>query len=148
VTVTPDDIARERQQYRANIEAHLELIVQNLSLQDDTSPVHNVEKYRDGLRIPVTLSQDRTVYVYCLPWARGWSIFTTPAADDVYSFTWREVNLKWRGFQMPVYNPRDRNGPWHCTPEQITASLIWVVGRVASHEKRRRAALKRQGWTY
>ena len=143
MTVTPDEIARARHLYKTNVEAHIERIIANLSLQHEDSPIHNVEKYRDGIRVPVTFSTDRIVYVYCLPWARGWSIFTTPDAEDVYSFSWREVNVKWRSYQMPVYNPRDMNGPWHCTPAQIAASLVWVVNRVATHEKRRRAQIKR-----
>jgi hypothetical protein len=148
MTVTPGDIERARLEYKANVQQSVTDIIQLLSLQPNTSPAHKVEAYRDGVRIPVNFTSDRVLYVYCLPWARGWSIFTTPDTDDVYSFSWREVNLKWRSYQMPVYNPRDMNGPWHCTPQQITAALMWVVGRVGNHEKRRRAQLQRKGWTY
>jgi hypothetical protein len=143
MTVTPDDIRAASEEYKLRVEQHCTDIVQQLTLKDDDSPVHNVESYRDGLRVPVTIA-DRTVYVYCLPWARGWSIFTTPASDDIYSFSWRYVNLMWRTFQMPVYCPRDVNGPWNCTPIQIAAAFDWIVRRVASREKRRRSALKKE----
>lgn len=143
MTITPDEIAAYRREYKIQIEQHVEQIIQLLSLQPPNSPVHNVEPYRDGIRIPVILSDDLTVYVYALPWARGWSIFTTPDADNVYSFSWREVNLKWRSYQMPCYNPRDKLGPWHCTPAQIVGGLEFIARRLADRGKRRRAAQRR-----
>jgi hypothetical protein len=142
MTVTPDDIRAASEDYRIRVEQHCTDIVQQLSIKDEGSPVHNVEAYRDGLRVPVNIS-NRTVYIYCLPWARGWSIFTTPDRDDVYSFSWRYVNLMWRKFQMPVYCPRDVNGPWNCTPIQVASAFEYVVMSVVSRERRRRTALKR-----
>jgi hypothetical protein len=143
MTVTPDDIAREQRYYKSKVAAHVEAIIANLSLQHEDSPVHNVEAYRDGLRIPVNFSGDRVLYVYCLPWARGWSIFTSPDTQDIYSFSWRHVNVKWASFQQPIYCPRDVLGPWNCPVPQISAAFDYIVRRVASHEKRRRAQLKK-----
>jgi hypothetical protein len=134
-------IARDQEHYKASVEAHVTRIVQLLSLQPPQSPAHNVEAYHDGIRIPVTLSSNLMVYIYCLPWARGWSIFTSPHSQDQYSFSWRTITEPWRTYQMPVYCPRDTWGPWNCTPEQITASLVYIMHRLADRSKRRRAAL-------
>jgi hypothetical protein len=144
MTVTPDDIRAASEDYKLRVEQHCTDIVQQLTLREDDSPVHRVEAYRDGLRVPINIA-DRTVYVYCLPWARGWSIFTTLDHNEVYSFSWRYVNLMWRKFQMPVYCPRDMNGPWKCPAVQVAASFEYVVMSVASRERRRRTALTRRG---
>ncbi|RPJ64165.1 MAG: hypothetical protein EHM23_00900 [Acidobacteria bacterium] len=143
MTVTPDDIRAASEDYKLRLEQHCTDIVQQLTLKDDDSPVHNVEKYRDGLRVPIAIA-DRIIYVYCLPWARGWSIFTSPAPQDIYSFSWRHVTAPWSSYQLPVYCPRDVIGPYHCPPIQIAAAFDWVVRRVASREKRRRTALKKE----
>jgi len=135
-------IARDQEHYRQQTAAHVTKVVQLLSLQPPQSPAHNVEAYRDGLRIPVILSSNLTAYIYCLPWARGWAIFTSPSPTDQYSFSWRSVTEPWRTYQMPVYCPRDTWGPWNCTPEQITAGLVYIVGLLTDRGKRRRAALR------
>jgi hypothetical protein len=142
-----DAIARDQEHYRSQTAAHVEKIVQLLSLQPEDSPVHNVEAYRDGLRVPVYLT-NLTVYVYCLPWARGWSIFTSQHADDMFSFSWRTIVERWRPYQLPVYCPRDTWGPYNCSPEQVAAAFEYTVRRVKNIDKRRRAALRGHGWTY
>jgi len=141
-------IARDQEHYRTSVAAHVERIVQLLSLQPPEHPVHNVEAYHDGVRVPVPLSSDLTVYVYCLPWTRGWSVFTSQHSIDQFSFSWRTITEPWRTYQMPVYCPRDIHGPWNCSPEQIAASLEYTVRRLMDRGKRRRAALHRKGWSY
>lgn len=122
---------------------HTARIVQLLSLQDENSPVHLVEYYRDGMRIPVTYpGAELTVYVYVLPWSRGWSIFTSPDTE-AYSFSWRDVTHSYRNLQMPVYNPRDTIGPWHTSAEAIANATTYTVGRVLSRLKRRAAQVKK-----
>lgn len=117
------------------LSSHVTEVVALLSLQPQDSPVHNVEAYHDGIRVPVQLT-DLTVYVYCLPWARGWSIFASPDAN-VAIYDWRFQTKKWRCFQMPVYSPRYLTGPHSCSPCQIVAALVYITRRLSDLERRR-----------
>ena len=137
--VTPEEA---RRYYRTHVDEHTAKLVQQLSLYPEDSPVHTVEKYGDGVRVPVYLSGDLVIYVYCLPWQRGWAIFASPLDQDVAVFSWRTVPQRWRSFQMPVYNPRDQLGPWNTPIQQIAPALEYIVRRVASIDKRRRAQLR------
>ena len=109
-------------------------VVSMLSLQPADSPAHNVEVYREGLRIPVTLtpttpdSEPVKLYVYALPWSRGWSVFTTTADHEpVGAHSWRDVPYKYKGMQRAIYNPRYRLGPWNTAPSRITDEVIYLL---------------------
>jgi hypothetical protein len=93
------------------------------------------------MRVPLFLSNDLSVYVYCLPWSRGWSVFTSTQSKGMAVFSWRNAPLPWSRYQMPCYNPRDTNGPWHTSPEQIAAALEYITRRLTERGKRRRLAL-------
>jgi len=97
--------------------------------------MHNVEAYKDGLRVPVTVAQNITYYVYLLPWMRGWSLFTSPLTNDVAAFSWRTVPARYKPYQMPLYAPRDQIGPWTVSVEQITAAYEYIVRRVSKLKK-------------
>lgn len=120
---------------RVRCKEHVEDILQLLHLRPPESPVHSVETYRDGVRIPIQLTGLK-VYVYVLPWARGWTIFTTPQ-DNAACPDWRFVPKKWSAFQRPVYNPRHSVGPWHSNPIVIANAVEYLAGRVAQIERRR-----------
>jgi hypothetical protein len=134
--ITPEEA---RQYARERTEEHVEQIIRLLSLSPDGSLMHNVEAYGQGMRVPIQVATNTTYYVYCLPWARGWSVFTSPLNNDMAAYSWRTVPLKYKSFQYPVYCPRNALGCWMCPPAQVAAAFTHVVQRVYSSEKRRRA---------
>lgn len=137
--VSPDEA---RLYYKAQLNAHIEDIIGQISLRPDDSPMHNVEAYHDGLRVPIDMHGGLTWYVYCLPWARGWSIFVSPLASDVASFSWRTVPVRFKSLQVPVYCPRDKVGPWQAPAVQIVAAFEYLVRRVQATKTHRRRALE------
>lgn len=138
--VTPDEA---QEYYRERLATYVEDIIAQLSLEPEDSAMHKVEAYHTGLRVPIDMGNNLTWYVYCLPWARGWSIFTSPLSSDVASFSWRTVPVRYKPLQMPVYCPRDYVGPWHCSIIQVVAAFEYTVRRVLTVRSRRRSALRR-----
>ena len=128
-------VEEARLYYKAQTDEHIAHIIAQISLLPDDSPMHNVEAYHDGLRVPMTMN-NITWYVYCLPWARGWSIFVSPLPTDVASYSWRTVPSRFKPLQFPIYNPRDKVGPWHASIPQIVAAFDYLVRRVQSRRDR------------
>lgn len=127
------DVLAQQELLRANTDK----IISVLSLQPDTSSVHKVEKYLDGLRIPVALlsykpyganKRTSTVYVYALPWARGWSVFTS-AQESVGAYSWRDVPRKYHHLQCAIYNPRGAIGPHRTSAMSVANAIIYLVNR-------------------
>lgn len=139
------DPAEAREYFRVHTQSHVEQIIAQLSLSPDDSLMHNVEAYGMGMRVPIQVATNTIYYVYCLPWARGWSVFTSPLNNNMAAYSWRTVPDKYKPFQYPVYCPRDQIGPWMCPPAQVAAAFTHVVQRVYSSEKRRRAPSRKVG---
>lgn len=106
-----------------------ERVVQRLSLLGEGSSAHTVAPYRDGLR--VTLSRPAPLaplYAYALPWARGWTVFTSDRTDV--------TNQSWHrncGYSLRVSNPRDLVGPENVNIKALTDAFIDAIDHLEFH---------------
>jgi len=153
---------------RADIEAQrvltqavIDECIALLAMQPPTSPVHNVETWLDGFRVPVPCGHE-LMHIYALPWSRGWSIFTElaqnayttawfkkdeathVAAPAIGAFSWRYVPRRLQGLQRPLYAPKDpvtHNGvgPHNVAPTDIVAAVLAICEPITRLDKLRRA---------
>lgn len=147
------DITREQVEARERLtRAAVDNIISILSLQPDTSPVHQVEPFGDGLRVPIKLPklpisshETDTVYVYALPWSRGWSVFVTPDTN-AGPYSWRDVPRAYQGLGGGLYGPDNRTGPWRVPPHRVAASILYAVDRLDRLAKARIARQRKRVW--
>lgn len=101
---------------------------------------NGAEEYLDGARIKLDIGSKKLVYVYVLPWSRGWSLFADydPNAG-VYS--WRMVDSHFKHLSSPVYAPAGVTGAWHVPAPMVAASVAWILKALL---KLRMARFKRQ----
>jgi hypothetical protein len=119
-------IAEEIAANKRKLDMQIEQVVQQLSSADEDSLVHRVQKAGDGLVIAYTYPNRPPVYLYALPWSRGWSVFVTnDDAAGVYS--WRDVPKKYRHLQAALHTPRGTVGPHHVHPNRIVHAILELV---------------------
>lgn len=112
--------------------SHLAKIVAILSLQPEDSPAHLVEAYSKGLRIPVSRpSYSPRVYLYVLPWSRGWSVFvSSDPAPGAYS--WRDTPAAFVPLQRVLYGRRNTVGPEQVPAKAVAGAVIDILNKCAS----------------
>lgn len=104
-----------------------------LALAPHTSLAHTATPTSSppgGIIITVPASTERTaLYIYCLPWARGWSIFVSPYPGE-NAYGWRDVPPKYADLQSPLYTPRNKTGPYNVAPTRIARALVQLIRKL------------------
>lgn len=98
-------------------------VTQVLSLAPDGSVAHTLEAYRDGLRVTLDRGEhERPLYAVALPWARGFTVFTT---DDAHA-----SNHDWHhntGYSQRVSNPRNITGAHNVDADKLANAFADAV---------------------
>jgi hypothetical protein len=134
----------------ARTAALVDAIVSLLSIQPPDSPVHDVTQYLDGFYIPFNLirrppNPPEQLYVYILPWSRGWSIFTDDHPNEG-CYNWRDVPQRLKGLQQPIYNPRDTLGPHQVSAERIVTAILDILDKLDRLNRARLNRYRKERW--
>lgn len=107
--------------------------------------LHGAEPYRDGVRIPVPIYGRPVVYVYAIPWSRGWAVFASESTL-VGSYSWREQPKRYVGLQNPVYCPRGVVGPWNVAISKLESAVRLTVEPLRKLDNARRKRAYKHYW--
>lgn len=104
------------------------------------------ENYLDGLIVRMHVFPfDEHIYVYALPWSRGWSIFVSDQ-DGMGCYDWRNVKAKYKGLQRPLYCPKDTVGPWRVNGPDIADAVLDMTNKIEKLHNARLIRFAKKHW--
>ena len=131
--------------HEALLESYKSKLLRTLD-QPYGAAVESTYPYIDnGTLISVDMYPKGTVYVYVVPWARGWSVFADTRLPYLKP-SWDTVDQKLVGLRRPVYCPRGTSGAWNVPQIVLIKAIKDIVDALHAQNTAKRWVYLKDHW--
>lgn len=95
--------------------------------------------------LTVAVYPEGTLYVYAVPWARGWSVFVDDREPKEVP-TWNTVKDIYKGLQRPIHCERGKSGCWTIPPSTVAKAAMELLDNIHAMNAAKHAVYVRDRW--
>lgn len=100
---------------------------------------------KDGLCFSVSVWPDQSLYIYAVPWSRGWSVWVDDRTKHEIP-TWNTVKTLYQGLTRPLYCARQVSGCWNVPTKDVAASVLDLADHIHRMSMAKRNVYMREHW--